>query len=144
MKNSHLLFLVIFVLSGPSCQKDDESKVIEDQFTEQHLIGTWDGAFNQAGFGDFKGLVTITKLKVGEVTATGNYTSPSCSFQWTYNGTSADGKSYLFKESLAGQNTGCASGKVQLKFKDENHLYYSWTGDDNTGGNLASGILTRK
>ncbi len=73
MKNNHLFLLVILILASLSCQKDDESEGIhENHFTEQQLIGSWTGAFNQVGYGDFTGLVNITKLKVGEVTATGN------------------------------------------------------------------------
>jgi hypothetical protein len=145
MKNTHLFFLSILILIGIGCRKEDKGNMMEeDRFTEQQLLGTWDGSFNQVGYGDFTGSVTITELKVDEVTATGHYNSPPCPFQWIYTGTSADGKSYLFKESLTVENTECAPGRVQLRFKDQDHLYYNWTGDDVTGNNVASGILTRK
>jgi hypothetical protein len=85
MKNTHLFFLSILILIGIGCRKEDKGNMMEeDRFTEQQLLGTWDGSFNQVGYGDFTGSVTITELKVDEVTATGHYNSPPCPFQWIY------------------------------------------------------------
>lgn len=145
MKVYILLSMTILMLAVTGCGKEDPKE--EDtgmKFQDTDLLGSWNATINQPGFGDFTGDITITRIEVGKEAATGSYGSPPCDFLWMYNGSSADRKNFIFKETITEEYSDCVSGTVHLTFKDKDNLIYSWAGDDAPAYNFATGLLKRK